>query len=670
MILGLDKSNLESLTFYAVRKPEKLDKSVRYMAEKVERYLSHSNRQYVILGVKAMTEIMKSCCEQLNSFVDHYLAALRLVLEERNDLELTEQAVLSFESFCKIPEEAPSYQRNYDFFFDRFTELCHNNNDKTRTKFRCLGLRGHHALILKTANDELQTDVWKHMDKIVPSIIYNMDVKNFRPEDNLSQNRTTDQIELVDNDDPSILAENVLKDLFDRAHLNNIKACVQPILIHLDNHMKWIPVDFPKYIFSKIMRTIKHHNGYLVIELLLAHLETHLERQETADIKSSIMNVIQDCMIFTAESTGAGSTMFTGIQRLLNFLKKSFEIEREHGSHAISEEQKFQTAIINGIGDFTQKLPDFQMIEVMQFIITSLPNFDQERHETPDSSFCENFDGIFCGPRKVRKRASPTLESTTQLASSQSRIFLLQVMQNHVLYLLVAATYHLTHRLETSIQTTFPRQLFDPLLKMMNSTEPEVRLNVIEILQSFVDRRNYSNKIRRIRLIRNISQLELPTETKSYRLFDLSFMKKFGPQFLSQLYKCILYENNNVDLFHAIYCLINLITLEAENKDVFVDFIHFCLEVQSTVIKISETSSTTQGRRLSTFNQNCIHALIAAYFNLISKLNDITQFYNYVDEVVRAREHRAPYLLPPMAFNYNDTTKSLSSLYYRLSIIQ
>lgn len=45
------------------------------------------------------------------------------------------------------------------------------------SRFRCLGLRGHHALIRKTANDELQTDVWKHMDKIVPSIVFNMEVR-------------------------------------------------------------------------------------------------------------------------------------------------------------------------------------------------------------------------------------------------------------------------------------------------------------------------------------------------------------------------------------------------------------------------------------------------------------------------------------------------------------
>ena len=41
-------------------------------------------------------------------------------------------------------------------------------------RFRCLGLRGHHAFIQKTANDELQNDAWIYMNQIVPSIVLNM----------------------------------------------------------------------------------------------------------------------------------------------------------------------------------------------------------------------------------------------------------------------------------------------------------------------------------------------------------------------------------------------------------------------------------------------------------------------------------------------------------------
>jgi hypothetical protein len=55
---------------------------------------------------------------------------------------------------------------------------------KNSIRFRCLGLRGHHAFIRKTANDELQNDVWKYMDQIVPSIIFNMEV---RGQDRLQQ---------------------------------------------------------------------------------------------------------------------------------------------------------------------------------------------------------------------------------------------------------------------------------------------------------------------------------------------------------------------------------------------------------------------------------------------------------------------------------------------------
>ena len=85
--------------------------------------------------------------------------------------------------------------------------------------------------------------------------------------------------ETKNKDDPSILADTILVDLFDRAHQSNIPACIRPILeyeyqtiiillihlivyifSHLDDHKKWIPVDFPKYIFSQIMKSIKVFN--------------------------------------------------------------------------------------------------------------------------------------------------------------------------------------------------------------------------------------------------------------------------------------------------------------------------------------------------------------------------------------------------------------------------
>ena len=42
----------------------------------------------------------------------------------------------------------------------------------------------------------------------------------------------------------------------------------------------------------------------------------------------------------------------------------------------------------------------------------------------------------------------------------------------------------------------------------------------------------------------------------------------------------LLMENNTKEIFNAIYCLMNLVTLEADDNDVLVDMIHFSLEIQ------------------------------------------------------------------------------------------
>ncbi|CAF1324561.1 unnamed protein product [Rotaria sordida] len=379
------------------------------------------------------------------------------------------------------------------------------------------------------------------MDQIVPSIIFNM--KN--GEQIQSQRSTTpttiaspeDVVIETIKEDSSSLAAVILRDLFCRTHSNNnISICIQPILIELDKYGKWIPCDFPKYIFSQIMNSIKYHNSYVIIDLLLNHLEKYLDIGDRTNIKTSIMNVIHDSLVFAAPNTGVvGSTMLGGITRLLECLKKSFQIasRRSRTPSKDQNEQQFQTAVINVIEDFAEKLPDFQMMEIIKCIVTSLP------------------------------------------------------------------IYH------------------------------QIRLIVLEILQLLVDRRYYADKLCKIRILKDISQLGLPTETRKSRLFDIAFMKKFGHQFCSQLYKCILIENNTKKNFYAIYCLMNLVTIEANDQDVLVDVIHFCLEVQSAIIKMMDEDQ----QKLSKINYHCIHALIAAYFNLISKLYDITSFSRYVDQV-------------------------------------
>ncbi|CAF0876761.1 unnamed protein product [Adineta steineri] len=627
---SVDRNNLERLRFYAIQKPEKLHKSFRYMSEKIARYLRHQNLPYVILGIKAMDDTVKSCRAQLNTFIDHYLATLHLLLEERDDLELIEHAIHSFESFCEIRQEAPNYQRDYEFFVDRFTQLCHDNDPINKIRFRYLGLRGHQALIRKTAGDELHNDVWKHMNQIIPSIIFNMKVPN--------QNRTQDlsittispeqvmiTTETLTENDLNILANTILKDLFCRVHVNDIPTCIKPVLNHLDLHELWTVVDFPKYIFSEIMNSVKHHNSYKTIDLLLEYLELYCEKKDILRIKTCIMQVIHVCLMFAATNTGVESTIFSGIARLIKCLEKSFhnESRRSKASVYIQDEQQFQNAVIDGIREFMEKLRDYQIMEVMHIIITSLPIVNQDNENKKNHLSDVNL---------------------------KFQLLLLKTMQK------VATTYQAKHHDEsTSTQTTFPHQLFDPLIKMMSASVVEIRLIILEILILLIDKRHYADKIRKIRMPKDISQLNLSAATKTSHLVDMPFMKKYGPQFLPQLYNCILMNNNTKDIFYTIYCLMNIVTLEVNDQDILVDIIHFCFEIQSTLL----TTIDEDYKKLSKINCNCIHALIAAYFNLMSKLYGIEAFSAHVDEVIQSRELSAPHLLPPNAFQ-STTKESLS----------
>lgn len=95
--------------------------------------------------------------------------------------------------------------------------------------------------------------------------------------------------------------------------------------------------------------------------------------------------------------------------------------------------------------------------------------------------------------------------------------------------------------------------------------------------------------------------------------------------------------NNTKEIFYAIYSLITIVTFEANDQDTLVDFIHFSLKIQvdpssyySSIFVYSFQSQIIQSIPTIYYS---IHALIAAYLNLMSKLYKITDFSNHVDQV-------------------------------------
>lgn len=81
-----------------------------------------------------------------------------------------------FVRFANIEEDTPSYHRRYDFFISKFSSMCHSNHEELRDSIRVAGIRGLQGVIRKTVSDDLVENIWdkKHMEKIVPSLLFNM----------------------------------------------------------------------------------------------------------------------------------------------------------------------------------------------------------------------------------------------------------------------------------------------------------------------------------------------------------------------------------------------------------------------------------------------------------------------------------------------------------------
>lgn len=57
--------------------------------------------------------------------------------------------------------------------------MCHSNDhSEDKDKLRLAGICGLQAVVRKTVSDDLVENIWEpvHMDKIVPSLLFNMQV--------------------------------------------------------------------------------------------------------------------------------------------------------------------------------------------------------------------------------------------------------------------------------------------------------------------------------------------------------------------------------------------------------------------------------------------------------------------------------------------------------------
>ncbi|XP_030631940.1 protein EFR3 homolog B [Chanos chanos] len=602
---GLVKANMEKLTFYALSAPEKLDRIGAYLSERLSRDVARHRYGYVCIAMEALDQLLMAChCQSINLFVESFLTMVRKLLEaDKPNLQIL--GTNSFVKFANIEEDTPSYHRSYDFFVSRFSEMCHSSDEDpdVRIKIRVAGIRGLQGVVRKTVNDELQANIWdpQHMDKIVPSLLFNLQ------QDDSTESRSPSPGSEKDKESPAELTERCLRELLGRAAYGNIKNAIKPVLMHLDNHSLWEGKTFAVRCFKIIMYSIQSQHSHLVIQQLLGHLDAN--SKNSASVRAGIVEVISEAAVIEA-SGSIGPTVLEVFNTLLKQLRLSVDYEVSgsydtYGSKTVKvhEERQLQESVIQTIGSFANTLPTYQRSEVMLFIMGKIP---------------------VLGMYPVLGPANTGFEGSRMI-----QIMLLKSL------LQVTVGFQTTNML-----TALPTSFLDPLLSFTLMEDAEIRLLVLHILISLIDRHDNQLKFTPIRIITDIGALKLKVDKCSRQ--DNLFMKKHSQRLYRHIFLASKEENGTSQHFESLYVLLGLISVELATEDVVVDLIRLALALQDLALTNEET--------FPVFNRCALHALSAAYLNLISQLTTVPTFCQHVHEVIEARQKELPFLLPEDVF--------------------
>ncbi|XP_067135174.1 protein EFR3 homolog B isoform X2 [Centruroides vittatus] len=596
---GLVRSNMEKLTFYALSSPEKLDRIGEYLAWRVSRDISRHRNGYVVIAMEAMDQLLMAChAQSLNLFVESFLKMVQRLLEYHAP-EMQLLATQSFIKFAHIKEDTPSYHRRYDFFVSKFSSLCHNNHKDPdiRNKLRVAGLKGLQGVVRKTVSDDLQVNIWDeaHMEKIIPSLLFNM-------QDHYQPTETPDSPQEETN--PWTLAENCLRELMGRATFGHVRSVMNPVLKHLDNHDLWVPNDFAVHTFKIIMYSIQAQYSYAVIQILMGHLDEktkangyqrnkNVSKSRTdsktcteTKVRTSIVNVLSN-IVSIAAGESIGPSVLEIFNSLLNHLRRSIDV-RTTNEADLQDEKDFQDAVINTLGEFANNLPDFQKIEIMMFIMNKVPLLMDDSHEA-------------------------------------------DVLLQHILLksLLKVGTKYRTGQMAQTFSSAF----LQPLLQMSLAPDPAVRLVVQQILHTLLDRHDNLPNLLKPCVIEPFPQLNVEKCSRQ----DSMFMKKVCPEILLHIYENIQLGNNSKENFNALYTTLALLCIELGSEEALIELLRITFALQELP---STNTSMSSAQRIA------IHHVVAGFLYLIGHLTAIPALCTHIDQVIKTRQEKASYLLP------------------------
>uniref|UniRef100_A0A8D0CNH2 EFR3 homolog B n=1 Tax=Sander lucioperca TaxID=283035 RepID=A0A8D0CNH2_SANLU len=483
----------------------------------------------------------------------------------------TLRLLLEFVKFANIEEDTPSYHRSYDFFVSRFSEMCHTEHEDTdiQNKIRVAGIRGLQGVVRKTVDDELQVNIWepRHMEQIVPALLVN-----------LQQHTHTNS------ESPAEQTEVCFRELLGRAAYGHITNAVRPVLMHLDSHSLWEGRSFAVQCFQIIMYSIQPQHSHLVIQQLLGHLDAN--SRTPASVRAGIVEVLSEAAAI--EATGSvGPTVLEVFNTLLRQLRQSVDYQLtgyydDDGKQETtsSEEKTLQDAVIKTIGSFANTLPVYQRSEVMLFIMGRIP-----------------VPGMY-----------------PALGSRMIQVMLLKSL------LQVSECYD-----SSNLLTALPSSFLEPLLSFTLMEDPEIRLLVLSILTSLIDRRHNAPRLSAAAasVTFDVSVLQRKEDRCSRQ--DNLFIRKHAQRLYRHIYLTCKEESSGRSHYQALCALLAVVCVELTNEEVTVDLIRLVLALQELALSNQEC--------LSVFNRCGVHAVCAAFLLLLSQLGPPPPLHQHVTQV-------------------------------------
>ncbi len=600
---GLVKNKMETLVYYAIKSPEKLDRIGEYLEGVISHHIYRGRKGFAIIGMEAMDGLIKSChVNTINLFVESFLKTVQKLLESP-DPELQIVASQSFSQFSQIEEDTPNYHRSYDFFIERFSQMCHSDypDADLRRNIRLSGLHGLNGVIRKTVNEELAENIWdqRHMDKIVPSLLYNIDAAHFADKDR----ETPDLVTAVEEQtSPSRVADQILRELVNCASFSSIKAILRPVLQFMKDFTLWDEPGLGHAIhtFEAIMYSIQVDLSYIVIDKLMSHLNATKNVMQKASIAIVLSKIVG---IGVGDST-VGPAVLEIINELLKHLRKSVEKEKTYDQSSSTPLQQLQHALLEALGEYASKMPDFQKIEIMTFILSKVPAADHS--------------------------SDPAVQP--------------QQLDHELQLIMMKALYCVAEKHTTSmLTTTLSAQLLNTLLRLLQAPDQDVRLLVLQTFQILVDRHN--NRYKLNSLILDPTTVDLEGFPNKFNRTDQMFAQKSLFNIFGHFKRMLEEQSNSVEFIEAVYTTCALLHVETSATD---ESAVYLLDLIDSVQAIAVSNLN-----LSTENRFALHSVSICFLTLLAATIGSAELDSYVDGIVTAREGRAPHMLPPLNEQYH-----------------